>query len=99
MTVVTPTDRSKAVRNRCEIEGFGGVFCCLLNFIYECYRGGGVVMGLGLISSFFSYGQIFGKLYFDEKQDVYGIIDTLSLISHFASYQNIRRILEMMFKT
>ena len=29
MTIVTPTDRPKSVRNRCVIEGFGGV--CVLS--------------------------------------------------------------------
>ena len=28
VTVVTPTDRPKSVRNRCVIEVFGGVFLC-----------------------------------------------------------------------
>ena len=27
VTVVSPTDRPKSVRNRCVIEVFGGVFC------------------------------------------------------------------------
>ena len=40
MTVVTPTDRPKSVRNRCVIEVFGGV--CVLSFgfrIFCWYRG------------------------------------------------------------
>ena len=35
VTDVTPTDRPKSVRNRCLIEGFGGVFMlsrCFLDF-------------------------------------------------------------------
>ena len=39
MTVVTPTDRPKSVRNLCDIEVFGGV--CVLSFfrIFGWYRG------------------------------------------------------------
>ena len=45
--LVTPTDRSKSVRNRCVIDDFGGV--CVF------YVGiGGFVIGLGQISFFFS---------------------------------------------
>ena len=32
MTVVTPTDRPKSVRNRCVIEAFCGVLCCHVAF-------------------------------------------------------------------
>ena len=32
MTVVTPTDRHKSVRNRCVIEVFGGVFVLSITF-------------------------------------------------------------------
>ena len=35
MTVVTPTDRPKSVRNRCVIEGFGGVFVCPFVFKFS----------------------------------------------------------------
>ena len=33
VTVVTPTDRPKSVRNRCVIELFGGVFVLLRCFL------------------------------------------------------------------
>ena len=40
MTVVTPTDRPKSVRNRCVIEVFGGVFVLSIGFRSFCwYRG------------------------------------------------------------
>ena len=40
MTVVTPTDRPKSVRNRCVIEVFGGVFVLSIGFRIFCwYRG------------------------------------------------------------
>ena len=54
MTVVTPTDRPKSVRNRCVIEVFGDV--CVLSFgfrIFCCCRG--FVIGLSQISFFFSW--------------------------------------------
>ena len=54
MTVVTPTDRPKSVRNSCVIKVFGGVFmlsCCFL----DCSVGVVVfVTGLSQISFFFS---------------------------------------------
>ena len=40
MTVVTPTDRPKSVRNRCVIEVFGGLFVLSIGFRIFCwYRG------------------------------------------------------------
>ena len=40
MTVVTPTDRPKSVRNLCVIEVFGGVFVLSIGFRIFCwYRG------------------------------------------------------------
>ena len=40
MTVVTPTDRPKSVRNRCSIEVFVGVFVLSIGFRIFCwYRG------------------------------------------------------------
>ena len=33
MAVVTPTDHSKSVCNRCVIEFFGGVLCCDVAFL------------------------------------------------------------------
>ena len=30
---VTPTDRPRSIRNRCEIEGIGGVFCVSSYFL------------------------------------------------------------------
>ena len=40
MTVVTPTDRPKLVRNCCVIEAFGGVFVLSFGFRIFClYRG------------------------------------------------------------
>ena len=53
MTVVTPTDRPKSVRNRCVIEVFGGVFVSSFSFrIFWWYRGFDI--GLSQISFFFS---------------------------------------------
>ena len=55
MTVITPTDSPKSVRNRCVIERFGDVFvfsCCLFNIPVGIRA---VVIGLSQISSFFSY--------------------------------------------
>ena len=37
MAVVTPTGRPKSVRNRCVIEGFGGVFVLSIVFIFISY--------------------------------------------------------------
>ena len=58
VTVVTPTDRPKSVRNSCVIKVFGGVFmlsCCFL----DCSVGVGVfITGLSQISSFFSYSPL-----------------------------------------
>ena len=54
MTVATPTDRPKSVRNPCEIEVVGGVFV-LSRCFFKFYFGVGVfVIGLCQISSFFS---------------------------------------------
>ena len=40
MTVVTPTDRPKSVRNCCEIEVFGGLFVLSIGFrIFYWYKG------------------------------------------------------------
>ena len=53
MTVVTPTDRPKSVRNSCVIKVFGGVFMLSRCFL-DCYVGVWVcVTGLSQISSFF----------------------------------------------
>ena len=54
LTVVTPTDRPKSVRNRSVIELFGGVFVfsfCLFDMAVGI---GAFVKGLSQISSFFS---------------------------------------------
>ena len=53
MTVLTPTDRPKSVRNSCVIKVFGGVFMFSRCFL-DCSVGVGVfVTGLSQISSFF----------------------------------------------
>ena len=53
MALVTPTDLSKSVHNRCVIEVFVGVFVLYLDFFI--FDGIGVfVIGLSLILSFFS---------------------------------------------
>ena len=55
MAIVTKTDRPKSVRNRCEIEVFGGVFLlsrCFLDFSVGVRD---FVIRLSQISSFFSY--------------------------------------------
>ena len=54
MAVVTPTDRSKSVRNRCVIEVFGGVFVLSRCFL-DCPVGiGAFVIGHSQIASFLS---------------------------------------------
>ena len=55
ITVVTPSDRPKSVRNRCVIEGFVVVFvfsCCPID-IYDGIRA--FVIGLSQISYFLSH--------------------------------------------
>ena len=54
MTVNTPTDHPKSVRNRCVIEVFGGFLCCPL--VFEFSVGIGVfVISLSQIFFFSSY--------------------------------------------
>ena len=55
MAVVTPTDRPKSVRNRCEIELFCGVVCVVTFPVYICAGVGAFVIGLSQISSFFPF--------------------------------------------
>ena len=55
MAIVTQTDRPKSVRNRCEIEVFGGVFVLTRRSLDFCVGVGAFVIGLSQISSFFSY--------------------------------------------
>ena len=55
MAIVTPTDRTKSVRNRCVIEVFGGVFVLLRCFFDFSVGVGAFVIGLSQISSFFSH--------------------------------------------
>ena len=43
MTVVTPTDRPKSVRNRCIIEDFGGVFVLVHDFSVSDGMGGFII--------------------------------------------------------
>ena len=63
MTVVTPTDSPKSVRNRSVIEVFGGVFVLSIGFRIFCwYRG--FVIGLSQISFFFSDTHIFSMYLF-----------------------------------
>ena len=53
MTVVTPTDRPKSVRNCCVIEMFGGIFVLSIGFrIFSWY--GVFVIELSQISFFFA---------------------------------------------
>ena len=55
MTVVTPSDRPKSVRNRCAIDFFGDAFvlsCCPFDISVGIKA---FVMGLSQISSFFSF--------------------------------------------
>ena len=57
--MVTPTDRSESVRNRCVIDVFGGI-CMLSRFGF--YVGvGAFVIGLNEISSFFSLHVLLSK--------------------------------------
>ena len=55
MTVVTPTDRPKSVRNRSIIEGFGGVFVLSRCFLDFSVAVGAFVIELSQICSFSSY--------------------------------------------
>ena len=54
MTVITPTDSPKSVRNRSVIEVFGGVSVLSLA-VYFSDGMGTCVIGLDQISSFFSF--------------------------------------------
>ena len=56
MAIVTPTDRPKSVRNRCEIEVLVAVLCC--NFVFLDFSVGTFVIGRIQISSFFTSGII-----------------------------------------
>ena len=55
VAVVTPTDRPKSVRNRCEMEVFGGVFVLSRCFSDFSVGVGAFVIGLSQISSFSPY--------------------------------------------
>ena len=59
MTIVTPTDRPKSVRNRCVIEVFVDVFVLSRCFLDFSVGVGAFVIGLSHISSFFSYYYMF----------------------------------------
>ena len=52
--IVTQTDRPKLVRNRCEIEDFGGLFVLSLCFSKFSLGARAFVLGLSQISFFFS---------------------------------------------
>ena len=54
MTVVTPTDRPKSVRNRCVIEVWWLFLCCHVAFWIFSVFVGACVIGLSQISSCFS---------------------------------------------
>ena len=55
VAIIAQTDRPKSVRNRCVIEGFGGVKC-FVTLLFEFSVGvGAFVIGLSQISSFLSY--------------------------------------------
>ena len=54
VTVLTPTDRPKSVRNRCVIRDFGGVFMLSRCFLDFSVGVGAFVTGLSQISSLFS---------------------------------------------
>ena len=53
MTVVTPSDRPKSVRNLCEIEVLVAFLYCHVGFFYFTVGVGAFVIGLSHISSFF----------------------------------------------
>ena len=55
MAVVTPTDRSKSIRNRCAIKVLGGVFCVVTLLFGFSVGVGAFGIGLSLISSFFLF--------------------------------------------
>ena len=59
VAVVTPTERPKSVRNRCDIELFSGVLVCHFAFSASEFSVGigDFVIGLNQISSFSSYLQ------------------------------------------
>ena len=58
VAVVTRTDLSKTIGNRCVIEIVGGVFVLSLFFLDLFVDKGAFVMGLSHISSSFSYTYI-----------------------------------------
>ena len=53
IAVVTPSDRYKSVRNRCEIELFGGITVLILCACLTIMLCRGFCLGLSQISSFF----------------------------------------------
>ena len=57
MTVVSPTDCPKSVRNRCLINVSGGVFVLSRCFLDLSVGEGAFVIGLIQISSFFSFNK------------------------------------------
>ena len=57
VTIVTPTDRPKSVRNSCVIEVFGGVFVLSRCFFDFSVGVGAFVIGLSQISFFFFDGR------------------------------------------
>ena len=61
MAVVNPTCRLKSVRNRCVIEGFGGVFVLSLCFLDLCVGVGAFVIEQGQIYSLFSWINLDGS--------------------------------------
>ena len=67
MVVVTQTDHSKSVRNRCVTEVFGGVFV-LSHCFLECSVGVGTfLIRLSQISSFFLFKHVTDYLEFELK--------------------------------
>ena len=63
MSIVTPTDCPKSVRNCCVIEVFGGVFVLLCYFLDFSVGVGTFVIGLSQISSFFTFVECIHKTY------------------------------------
>ena len=79
VTVVTPTDLPKSVRNRCVIKVFGGVFMlsrCFLNFSLGV---GAFVTELSQTSSFFSCNSPNHTQIFDTITAVSNGFESLSL--------------------
>ena len=85
VSIVTPTDRPKSVRNRCVIEVFGVVFvltsCCVLDVSVGV---GAFIIRLSQISSFFSPNQCLPNVTIKMKVNLW--IDDAHLSVRLSTY-------------